>query len=220
MKRILYHGSESIIEKPVYGFGNPYNDYGLGFYCCNNKILARQWASRKFGFGFVNEYELRDDNLKILDLTKDKNNNVLIWIALLMHNRTISKELKKDYPRELEYLENNYLIDVAKYDVVIGYRADDVYFKFPESFVRSEITIDSLTNIYKAGNLGKQYVLISNRAFKLLKYVGSFETNQEDKEKYYERKNIADKQYEQYISDDRYKIGTRLRDLVMDNYAK
>ena len=29
----LYHGSENIIEKPVYGYGKKYNDYGVGFYC-------------------------------------------------------------------------------------------------------------------------------------------------------------------------------------------
>ena len=37
MERIIYHGSELIIEKPEYGKGNIHNDYGLGFYCCLNK---------------------------------------------------------------------------------------------------------------------------------------------------------------------------------------
>ena len=32
MKKItLYHGSAEIIEKPEFGKGKPYNDYGLGF---------------------------------------------------------------------------------------------------------------------------------------------------------------------------------------------
>lgn len=220
MERTLYHGSENIIEAPIFGYGNPNNDYGLGFYCCNNKKIAREWASRKYGYGFVNEYKLRDDNLRILDLTKGENDNVLIWIALLINNRTIANDLYNSFPRELDYLKNNYLIDISKYDAIIGYRADDAYFKFPESFVRSEITINSLKTIYKAGDLGKQYVLISQRAFKLLKYVRSYETNIEDKDKYYERKNNADKQYEKYIIDDQYKVGTRLRDLVMDDNEK
>ena len=33
---ILYHGSKDIIEKPIYGQGKKYNDYGLGFYCTDN----------------------------------------------------------------------------------------------------------------------------------------------------------------------------------------
>jgi hypothetical protein len=47
MERTIYHGSEFIIEKPVFKKGNPHNDYGLGFYCCSNKELAKEWAARK-----------------------------------------------------------------------------------------------------------------------------------------------------------------------------
>ena len=28
MIKKLYHGSSSIIEKPLFGYGKPYNDYG------------------------------------------------------------------------------------------------------------------------------------------------------------------------------------------------
>lgn len=30
MKKTIYHGSDHIIEKPQYGYGKPYNDYGVG----------------------------------------------------------------------------------------------------------------------------------------------------------------------------------------------
>ena len=33
VKKILYHGSEVIVEKPEYGKGARTNDYGRGFYC-------------------------------------------------------------------------------------------------------------------------------------------------------------------------------------------
>ena len=43
---ILYHGSNKIIKKPVYGAGKRYNDYGSGFYCTqdflNNAISLRK----------------------------------------------------------------------------------------------------------------------------------------------------------------------------------
>ena len=29
----LYHGSPIRVKRPLFGVGNPYNDYGLGFYC-------------------------------------------------------------------------------------------------------------------------------------------------------------------------------------------
>ena len=216
MKRIIYHGSEFIIEKPEYGKGNIHNDYGLGFYCCSNKELAKEWASRKSGHGYINRYSLRDDRLKILDLTKPPYDNVLHWIALLMHNRVLSSDLKDNFPRELKYLEEKYLIDVSAFDIVIGYRADDSYFRFPESFVRSEITLESLNKIFQAGNLGKQYVLISERAIKLIHFLDYQEAFEDSKEDYYRRKKEADKIYTDLLNADRYSKGTRLRDLITD----
>ena len=37
---ILYHGSDHIIEKPVFGEGKSYNDYGRGFYCTEHVIIS------------------------------------------------------------------------------------------------------------------------------------------------------------------------------------
>ena len=216
MERILYHGSESIIKKPEFSKGNIHNDYGLGFYCCSNESLAKEWAARKSGFGFVNRYHLRDDHLKILDLTKPPFNDVLYWVALLMNNRELSVDIKDNYPRELKYLFDKYLIDVSNYDVVIGYRADDSYFHFPASFVRSEITLESLNEIFKAGDLGKQYVLVSKKAFELLKFIDYKVVSSVSKEDYYKRKDKADKVFADLLIKDRYSKGTRLRDLIID----
>lgn len=216
MERIIYHGSEFIIEKPLYGKGNVHNDYGLGFYCCSNKELAKEWAAKKTGSGFINKYSIRDDRLKILDLTKAPYNDVLHWIALLMHNRELSSDLIDNFPKELKYLEEKYLIDVSDYDIVIGYRADDSYFRFPESFVRSEITLESLNKIFQAGDLGKQYVLISQRAFNLVHFLSYEEAFENSKVDYYKRKSGADKLYADLLRLDRYSKGTRLRDLITD----
>ena len=40
----LYHGSSFIIERPEFGKGNPFNDYGLGFYCTETLELAKEWS--------------------------------------------------------------------------------------------------------------------------------------------------------------------------------
>lgn len=216
MERILYHGSEIIIKKPVFLKGNIHNDYGLGFYCCSNEALAKEWAARKNGFGFVNRYHIRDDRLKILNLTKPPYDNVLYWVALLMNNRELSIDLKDNYPRELKYLFDKYLIDISKYDIVIGYRADDSYFHFPAAFVRSEITIESLNAIFKAGDLGKQYVLVSKKAFDSIKFLDYKAVSMTAKEDYYKRKNKADKVFADLLNQDRYSKATRLRDLVID----
>ena len=188
MERKLFHGSDSIIEKPTYGVGNIHNDYGLGFYCTTIETLAKEWGAKRNGSGYVNVYRLRDDLFKILDLTKPPYDDVLYWVALLMNNRELPEELINNYPRELEYLKNNYLIDVSKYDVVIGFRADDSYFHFPEAFVRSEITIESLKKIFNSGELGKQYVLISQRAFRNIKFINYYPVEGKYRGDYYARK--------------------------------
>ena len=165
---------------------------------------------------FVNCYSIRDDRLKILDLTTPPYNNVLYWVALLMHNRLISTDLQNNYPKELKYLEEKYLLDISLYDVVIGYRADDSYFRFPEAFVRSEITLESLNKIFAAGDLGKQYVLFSKRAFKLLHFNNYEEVFEISKDNYYKRKSGADKVFADLLNSDRYSKEVRLRDLIVD----
>lgn len=217
MKRKLYHGSERIVESPTYGVGNIHNDYGLGFYCTTNEILAREWGAKRTGVGYVNVYSVRDDRFKILDLTTPPYNNVLYWVALLMNNRDISDELKNNYPRELEYLKKHYLLDITQYDVVIGYRADDSYFHFPEAFVRSEITLSSLEKIFVAGDLGKQYVLVSPRAFKNLVFEKYYEVSNGYRNDYYSRKQEADKVFVDLLNNDRYSREKRLRDLIFED---
>ena len=213
----LYHGTNEAFDSIELSKGRKGKDFGIGFYCTTNKELAKEWAAKRSGKGYINKYILRDDRLKILDLTKPPFNDVLYWVSLLMHNRELSSSLKNNFPRELKYLEDKYLLNVNDYDIVIGYRADDSYFHFPEAFVRSEITLESLNSIFTAGDLGKQYVLISERAFKLIKFIDYQEVTEKSQEDYYKRKLDADKIFTDLLEADRYKKGVRLRDLVMDN---
>ena len=88
---ILYHGSDKIINSPQYGIGNPYNDYGLGFYCTEDKEFAKEWACPEARNGVANIYEFNMDEFKILDLQSEKY-HVLNWIAILLKNRVFAKK--------------------------------------------------------------------------------------------------------------------------------
>ena len=83
---ILYHGSKDIIEKPIYGQGKKYNDYGLGFYCTDNIELAKEWGTSFERSGYANRYQIDCTELKILDLNDDKY-CILHWLAILLSNR-------------------------------------------------------------------------------------------------------------------------------------
>ena len=184
---ILYHGSDHIINEPKYSLGKINNDYGKGFYCTDNFDLACEWAVKYNTNGFVNKYSLDLDNLKVLNLLDEKY-NILNWIAILLKYRTfnlddeISIEVK-------EYLLKNFLIDISKFDLVIGYRADDSYFSYAQSFISSSISLRTLSKAMYLGNLGSQIVLVSKEAFKHIKFIDS---NYVLKDDYYNKFIIRD----------------------------
>ena len=172
---ILYHGSEKIIENPVFGKGNLRNDYGRGFYCTENEELAKEWACSNNKNGFANKYELKLEGLNILYLNSSEY-HVLHWLTILTKNRTywerntISEKAKT-------YLSKHFMIDTSKYDVIIGYRADDSYFSFARDFVSGAISYKQLSEAMHLGKLGEQVVLISEKAFQNLKYISCSPAN-------------------------------------------
>lgn len=44
MKRTIYHDSNHIIQKPLYGGRKRYNDYDTGFYCTDSLEMAKEWG--------------------------------------------------------------------------------------------------------------------------------------------------------------------------------
>lgn len=173
MIRTLYHGSCSVIEKPVFGFGKPYNDYGLGFYCTDSLAMAKEWGVSKDQDGFANRYELDCDGLRILDLNGPEF-CILNWLAVLLENREF------DIPSGLaldakEYILSNFAVNYKDYDAVIGYRADDSYFSFAQDFINGTISYRQLNNAMHLGKLGQQFVLKSKEAFDRIRFLG-FET--------------------------------------------
>ena len=170
-KIILLHGSDHVIEQPNFLLGKSNNDYGRGFYCTRELSMAMEWACKQNTDGFVNKYLLEQDSLNVLNLL-DGEYNILHWMALLLKNRTfrLSSEIAVD---ARGYIIDNFSIDLKDYDVVIGYRADDSYFSFAESFVQNGLSLRCLNQALRLGKLGEQTVLISEKAFMNLEFEGS-----------------------------------------------
>ena len=166
---ILYHGSDHIIKEPQLALGKPNNDYGRGFYCTFDYELAQEWACKNGTDGFVNMYELPLDGLEHLNQL-DGNHTVLNWIALLLKNRTftLSNEIAVNAKN---YIISHFCEDTSAYDVLTGYRADDSYFAFAESFVENGLPLRSLTHALYFGHLGSQTVLISKKAFEAISFI-------------------------------------------------
>lgn len=166
----IFHGSVSIIEKPEYGKGKPYNDYGRGFYCTESLDLAKEWAVGEQTNGYANKYFLDLQGLKVLDLSQ-KGFTTLHWITLLLQNRVFN--LKNDISKlGKEYLIKNFALPTNDYDVIKGYRADDSYFAYAESFLNNTISVQRLSEALRLGNLGEQIVLMSPKAFEQIRFIG------------------------------------------------
>jgi hypothetical protein len=166
----IYHGSDKIIENPTFGLGRKNNDFGLGFYCTENEELAKEWAVSSLNDGFCNKYTLDTSYLKILNLNSS-DYTILNWIAVLLKHRlfTIKNPLAN---RAKKYLLDNFDINVNAYDLIIGYRADDSYFDYAESFINNGISVGQLASAMRLGKLCEQIVIKSKFAFSNLKYNG------------------------------------------------
>ena len=174
----LYHGSEKIIEKPIYGAGKVNNDYGIGFYCTENNELAKEWAVSSMHNGFSNKYTLDTEFLNVLNLNGPEY-TILNWIAVLVEHRLFS--IKTPIAnRAKRYLIDNFGVNVNAFDLIKGYRADDSYFDYAESFLNNAISVEQLANAMRLGKLGEQIVLKSKFAFNNLKFEG-FEIAEKEK---------------------------------------
>ena len=185
---IVYHGSDHIIETPLYNGSKRTNDYGYGFYTTENIELAMEWACSDNRDGFANIYELNTDGLEILNLN-DPQYNILNWLAVLTKYRSywqsgsVAEEAKN-------YLQKYFFVDSSEYDIVIGYRADDSYFSFAQDFVSGAISLRKLSEAMRLGKLGEQVVLKSKKSFSQIRFI---DAEAAAAEIYFEKKSIRDR---------------------------
>lgn len=177
MRRHLFHGSKDIIERPRFGYGKPYNDYGLGFYCTEHKDMAKEWAVTRDRGGYANEYVLEMKGLTVVDLDSPSY-TTLHWLSVLLENRWF--DIRAALPNAARsYILENFPVDVSHADVIEGYRADDSYFMFAQDFLNGAISYKQLQAAMQLGDLGRQVVLVSKQAFSQLQFVQYEEAPQE-----------------------------------------
>ncbi len=183
----LFHGSEKVIEAPSFGEGKKNNDFGLGFYCTETEKLAKEWAVSSLRDGFCNRYILDTEYMKILNLNSP-DYTILNWIAVLVEHRLFS--IRTPIARRAKkYLIDNFGINVNAFDIVTGYRADDSYFDYAESFLNNAISVEQLAAAMKLGKLGEQIVLKSQFAFSRIRFE---EFDVAEKEEFYVLRKARD----------------------------
>ncbi|MBR3212357.1 MAG: DUF3990 domain-containing protein [Firmicutes bacterium] len=193
-KITVNHGSDRIVRQPGLESGRPAADFGRGFYCTEDAELAGEWACRSGKSGFVNRYEWEDDGARILDLRMNAENymewlddyedgaaeaaapdpeeNLLKWLALVAENR-VMPSFSAEFGERLRWLRENYLPDVSEYDVIIGYRADDVWFSLVRGFLGDEVSIETLKKSLDEKHGPVQIVFRSPEALDTLTFIGT-----------------------------------------------
>ena len=192
----IYHGSKQIVEVPTFGLGKKNNDFGLGFYCTESDDLAKEWAVSSLQNGFANRYLLDTEYMKVLNLNSP-DYTILNWIAVLVEHRLFS--IKTPVARRAKrYLIDNFAINVNAFDLITGYRADDSYFDYAESFLNNGISVEQLARAMRLGKLGEQIVIKSQFAFSRLQFQG-FDVA--EREQYYVLRKARDDEANQMYMD-------------------
>ena len=207
----LYHGSKQTIDKPTYNGPKKDNDYGPAFYLTEDLESAHEWACRNKTIGVVNVYQLNTSGLKILDLTDKTKYSVLNWVAILLHFRTLETSFINSFKTRLDFLEKHYFIDVGEYDLVIGYRADDAYFRFPLDFIRGNLTLAQLEYAFELGKLGVQHVITSQKGIEHLNYVKTIPSQRKYIDQYFNNVKFATQRFDQLSKDE---DGVRIFDIL------
>lgn len=211
----IYHGSKEIIREVKYKGSDPKNDYGPCFYVTNNYKDACIWACKHNTLGFVNEYDVDLRGLKILDLTDKTKFSVLNWIAILLKFRELDHTFCELYKNRITKIIERYYINIEDYDVILGYRADDAYFRFPKVFVEGNLSVEMLEKVFLLGELGTQYAFVSEKAIKRITFKSYNEVSEEYICQYYRQvlnaTNVFDKLLKENIESNE---GTFIGDLL------
>lgn len=205
-KITLFHGSPDKNIVPTYGRGEKKHDYGQGFYLTESLELAKEWAVCRPNEtnGFVHQYELETDGLKILDFQEK---GVLAWLAELMKHRDAADS--KRYRMLAKKFIEKYGVDTEGYDVIKGWRANASYFYIAKEFVRDNIDMDILEELLSLGGLGIQYCIKTELAYSKLHEVpeGLLSVEYaEFNEKYNQRDISARQKMRQLVDSDANKV--------------
>lgn len=147
---IVYHGSERKIKIPAHKGSRKGTDFGSGFYCTENLLMAKSWCALRNG-QYVNKYDLDLNGLKVKEYKLD-----LEWLLFVCSNRSnIDINIKSD-----------------DYDVIIGPTADDKLYRTVQSFLDNVYSVDETLNILNCMKIDRQINLVSQKALDNLKFLG------------------------------------------------
>ena len=147
--KIIYHGSNVIVQKPKILINGHYKDFGYGFYCTILKKQAKRWALTKRGESVVNSYAYAENSdLKICSF----------------------EEMTEEW---LEFVVNCRRGKEHEFDIVDGPMADDQIWDYVEDYMAGNISKEAFWELVKFKYPTHQIVFCTEEALKTLRFEGS-----------------------------------------------
>ena len=169
----LYHGSPDPNFVPSFGGGRDYHDYGNAFYCTLDFDSAAEWAClrKTVTTAYVYEYDFFVPKnvfprLEVLDFDKLDS---IYWLSVLLQHRVDEGYREEIRDRSTEFAMK-YPANCDTADIIHGWRADDRYFAIIRDFLSTLISLETAKDAIMFGNLGKQFVVKSERAYSWIKH--------------------------------------------------
>ncbi|MDD3204838.1 MAG: DUF3990 domain-containing protein [Lachnospiraceae bacterium] len=156
-EKIIYHGSQQIVEFPEIRIAKYHKDFYYGFYCTVIKEQAKRWAVRYNGYGIVNEYKYRADNAL----------NVLKF-----------EEMTEEW---LDFITSYRMGKMHNYDIVEGPMANDTIFNYVQNFVDGKISREAFWALAKFKKPTHQISFHTAKALTTLEFLKGHEVCDEER---------------------------------------
>jgi len=155
---ILYHGSNVLVENPIFIRANRTLDFGHGFYTTTSREQAHKWAKIKSrrentDRGIISIYEVQDA------LLKESSLNIRIfraasksWLKFVLDNR-----MKEGYTHQ--------------FDIVKGCVADDRVYACLNAFENKFMDFETAIKELRTYKLDDQVSFHTDKALKYLKFI-------------------------------------------------
>lgn len=147
----LYHGTDTIIDKPEILKSGFTKDFGYGFYCTSIEHQAQRWALTKRNPHIVSVYEYEPiENLKIKSFEKMTEE----WLDFIAACRNGVCHAN---------------------DIVEGPMADDEVWDYVEDFLSGQISREAFWILVKFKHPTHQMLFATEKALQTLTFITSYE---------------------------------------------
>lgn len=177
---LLFHGAKYEIKEEIdYKHLNGRKDFGAGFYLGENFDSSASWIC-EYRSGSIYSFYLKNrEKLNYIEFKVDRN-----WMYAILYYRGMFEE----YIPSKEVIELIEQINNADY--IIAPIADNQMYDTLTSFSLKEITDEQCLHALSANNLGKQFVIKSEKAIDNLMLIERMFLCEKEKEHYLNNKNI------------------------------